>query len=74
MARFLTNELKLKVNEAKSAVDRPGKRKLLGYSFYGGSKLRIAPKSLEQMKQKVRALTSRSPYRPFPAKDAPRSR
>lgn len=57
---FVTTELKLKVNGAKSAVDRPRKRKLLGYSFYSGSKLRIAPKSLERMKRKVRELTSRS--------------
>ena len=60
ITRFVTTELKLKVNEAKSAVDRPSKRKLLGYSFYNGSKLRIAPKSLERMKRKVRALTRRN--------------
>jgi uncharacterized protein (DUF2164 family) len=60
ISRFLTKELKLKVNEAKSAVDRPSKRKLLGYSFYNRSKLRIARKSLERFKQKVRELTSRS--------------
>jgi group II intron reverse transcriptase/maturase len=59
ISRFLTGELKLKVNEAKSAVDRPGKRKLLGYSFYSGSKLRIAPKSVERMKRRVRELTRR---------------
>jgi len=59
ISRVLTTELKLKVNEAKSALDRPRKRKLLGYSFYNGSKLRIAPKSLERMKRKVRELTRR---------------
>ncbi|HEV7488148.1 MAG TPA: group II intron reverse transcriptase/maturase, partial [Thermoanaerobaculia bacterium] len=31
MRRFLTCELSLRVNEAKSAVDRPGRRKFLGY-------------------------------------------
>jgi len=60
ITRFVTTKLKLKVNEAKSAVDRPSKRKLLGYSFYNGSKLRIAPKSLERMKRKVRELTTRN--------------
>ena len=60
LTAFLTTDLKLKVNEAKSAVDRPSKRKLLGYSFYNGSKLRIAPKSLERMKRKVRELTRRN--------------
>ena len=60
ITRFVTRELKLKVNEAKSAVDRPGKRRLLGYSFYNGSKLRIAPKSLERLKRKVRELTRRN--------------
>jgi group II intron reverse transcriptase/maturase len=59
ITRFVTMELKLKLNEAKSAVDRPGKRKFLGYSFYNRSQLRIAPKSLEQMKRKVRELTRR---------------
>jgi RNA-directed DNA polymerase len=30
---FLTSRLKLKVNEAKSAVARPVERKFLGFSF-----------------------------------------
>src|SRR3981189_489212 len=32
--RFLTKRLKLKVNKAKSAVARPGKRKFLGFGFH----------------------------------------
>ena len=32
VSRFLTNQLKLKVNEAKSAVARPEERKFLGFS------------------------------------------
>ena len=32
VSRFLTNTLKLKVNEAKSAVARPEERKFLGFS------------------------------------------
>lgn len=60
MTRFLTKELSLRVNEAKSAVDRPSRRKFLGYSFHQGSKLRIATKSLERFKAKVRELTQRN--------------
>jgi RNA-directed DNA polymerase len=59
MRRFLTNELSLRVNEAKSAVDRPSRRKFLGYSFHGRRKLRIATKTIERMKQRVRELTRR---------------
>ena len=59
MVRFLTAELSLRVNEAKSAVDRPGRRKFLGYSFHGGAKLRAASKSIERLKRRVRELTRR---------------
>jgi RNA-directed DNA polymerase len=60
MTRFLTDELSLRVNEAKSGVDEARKRKFLGYSFYTGSKLRIASKSIERFKAKVRELTQRN--------------
>lgn len=60
MTRFLSSELSLRVNEAKSGVDRVSRRKFLGYSFYGRSKLRIASKSIERLKAKVRELTRRS--------------
>src|SRR6266699_259611 len=45
---FIRRRLKLKVNEAKSAVARPQERKFLGFSFTGGAevKRRIAPKAL----------------------------
>ncbi len=48
ITRFLTGKLKLKVNEAKSAVARPAERKFLGFSFTSGKqpKRRIAPKTL----------------------------
>src|ERR1043165_1372151 len=59
MVRFLTAELSLRVNEAKSAVDRPGRRKVLGYSFHGGAKLRAASNSIERLKRRVRELTRR---------------
>src|SRR5215468_9302561 len=59
---FLQRRLKLKVNEAKSAVARPQERKFLGFSFtYGAEpKLRIAPKALLRCKQRVRELTRRT--------------
>lgn len=59
---FLQRRLKLKVNEAKSAVARPQERKFLGFSFTGGAELkrRIAPKALLRCKQRVRELTRRT--------------
>src|SRR5215467_13444921 len=36
ISRFITQKLKLKVNEAKSAVARPQERKFLGFSFTAG--------------------------------------
>jgi RNA-directed DNA polymerase len=56
---LIEGKLKLKVSRAKSAVDRPWKRKLLGFSFCPGpeSKRRIAPKALQKLKGKVRKLT-----------------
>src|SRR5476649_2532846 len=54
--RFLTRRLKLKVNEAKSAVARPETRKFLGFSFTAGRepKRRIATKALDRLKDRIR--------------------
>ncbi len=63
--RFIEGKLRLKVNEKKSAVDRPWKRKFLGFSFTSSeeSKVRIARESIKRMKKKVREITSRKmPY------------
>jgi RNA-directed DNA polymerase len=59
---FIQRRLKLKVNEAKSAVARPQERKFLGFSFTRGAevKRRIAPKALLRCKQRVRELTRRT--------------
>jgi RNA-directed DNA polymerase len=59
---FLTRQLKLKVNETKSAVARPVERKFLGFSFSNNKepKRRIAPKAVLRCKQKIRALTRRT--------------
>jgi group II intron reverse transcriptase/maturase len=55
---FLAERLKLKVNQAKSAVARPWQRKFLGYSltWHQKPKLRIAKPSLQKLTEKVRVL------------------
>src|SRR5665811_1417790 len=62
ISRFITQKLKLKVNEAKSAVARPQERKFLGFSFTTGPDIKrtIAPKSLERFKQRIREITRRA--------------
>ncbi len=61
--RFITQKLKLKVNQAKSAVARAWERQFLGFSFTAGgkkTKRRIAAKALAKFRQRVRELTRRS--------------
>lgn len=55
---FVQDRLKLKVNQAKSAVAQPWQRKFLGYSvtWHSKPKLRIARQSLGKLTEKVRAL------------------
>src|SRR5271157_153408 len=61
VSRFLTNRLRLKVNEAKSAVARPEERKFLGFSISNdGSERRIAPKALDTFKGRIRDMTRRT--------------
>jgi len=61
VSRFLTNKLRLKVNEAKSAVARPEERKFLGFSIANdGSERRIAPKALATFKARIRDMTRRT--------------
>src|SRR5229473_2885657 len=62
ISRFITQKLKLKVNEAKSAVARPQERKFLGFSFTAGLDIKrtIAPKSLDRFKQRIRDITRRA--------------
>jgi RNA-directed DNA polymerase len=59
VSRYIADQLKLKVNSSKSAVDRPLRRKFLGFSFTGGknAKRRIAPKAIDRFKQRIRELT-----------------
>ena len=61
VSRFLTRKLRLKVNEAKSAVARPEARKFLGFSISNdGSERRIASQALSKFKTRVRELTRRT--------------
>jgi len=69
--RGLFAKLRLRVNEAKSAVARATERKFLGFSFWvsardGKIKRRIAPQALSRMKERVRELTRRNGGRSLP--------
>lgn len=59
---FVEGRLKLKVNREKSAVARPWKRKFLGFSYLvqKGATIRLAPKTLERLKERIREITSRT--------------
>lgn len=62
MTKFIECKLKLKVNEQKSAVDRPWRRRFLGFSFTfhkENPKIRIHKESIKRFKQRIRELTSR---------------
>jgi hypothetical protein len=56
--------LKLKINEQKSAVDRPWKLKFLGFSMYkpksGVILIRLAPQTIDRVKTKIREITTRN--------------
>lgn len=56
VTRFLERKLKLKVNQAKSSVARPWERKFLGYSmtFHMKPRLKVAPESLERIRDKLK--------------------
>jgi group II intron reverse transcriptase/maturase len=62
--RALYAELRLRINEDKSAVARVWDRKFLGYSFWVAKgrtiRLRVAAKALDEMKERVRQITGRT--------------
>jgi len=64
LLRQLYANLRLRINEAKSAVDLAWNRKLLGYSFWVAPgqtvKRRVATKALATMKEHIRLITGRS--------------
>jgi RNA-directed DNA polymerase len=58
LTRFLAKRLRLRVNEKKSAVDRPWSRKFLGYSmtFHKQPRLKPAEEAVRRFKEKVRVV------------------
>jgi RNA-directed DNA polymerase len=61
--RRLYAQLRLRVNEAKSAVARSWHRKFLGFGFFqvrGEVRVRVAPEALRAMKDEVRRITGRN--------------
>ncbi|NRT63395.1 group II intron reverse transcriptase/maturase [Clostridium saccharoperbutylacetonicum] len=63
ITNIIENNLKLKVNKDKSAVDFVSKRKFLGFSFYfskSGAEIRIHEKSIKKFKEKVKFYTNRN--------------
>lgn len=61
IARFIQDSLRLTVNARKSAVDRPWKRKFLGFTVSrAGVKLKVADQAIDKLKAQVRALTRRT--------------
>ena len=60
---YIEEKLFLRVNREKTQVAYVGKIKYLGYSFYihkGKGRLRIHPKSIQRVKDKIREITGRS--------------
>jgi RNA-directed DNA polymerase len=62
LTRFITGNLKLQVNEAKSTVVQPWECTFLGFSFTSGPepKRRIAPQAIKRLKERIRKLTRRT--------------
>ncbi len=63
ITEYLEKKLKLKVNKNKSAIRKPWELKFLGFSFYlhsRGSGIRVHPKSVIRLKQKLKNITRRS--------------
>ena len=62
VTEFIEKKLKLKVNQAKSAVARPWKRKFLGFTLSWDKaypKVKISTTSLQRLKAKIKEFTSR---------------
>lgn len=59
ITKFLSKRLRLQVNQEKSAVGKPSRRKFLGFSFVMKAelKIRLANQSKERFKRKIRELT-----------------
>src|SRR5262249_33878232 len=63
VSAFISRKLKLKVNDAKSAVGRPAARKFLGFTFWihkGRVERAIAPRALKRFRTRIKELTRRT--------------
>jgi len=60
MVSFIEGKLKLKVNLENSGVSRCDEVKFLGHTVMGNGKIRIADKSIERFKKKIREVTKRN--------------
>jgi len=61
ISRFLTERLKLKVNEAKSIVGRPWDTKFLGFTFIRRNyRLKISIPAIKRFKDRIRGITRRT--------------
>lgn len=60
--RFIEHRLRLKVNNEKSAVDRPWKRSFLGFTFSPrrGNRIKVSDKALIKLKNRIRELSRRT--------------
>lgn len=60
MIDFIENKLKLKVNREKSGVRHCSDVKFLGYTILSGGGIRVADKSIERLKDRIREITRRN--------------
>lgn len=60
MIEFIEGKLKLRVNRAKSGVRHCGTVKFLGYTILSGGDIRVADKSQERLKDKIREICRRN--------------
>lgn len=60
IVKFIEKKLKLKVNRKKRGVRHCSKVKFLGYTIISGGGIRVADKSIDRLKDKVRAITRRN--------------
>lgn len=60
VSNFITDKLKLKVNEEKSRVCPSRQSKFLGYTIQEDGNLSIAKESLRRIKDKIRKITKRN--------------
>ena len=60
LTNFIEKKLKLKVNPAKSGVRHCSEVKFLGYNIMQDGKIRVADKTIERFKTKVKEMTKRN--------------